>query len=220
MVERLCSYGCGRIAKFILKNGKFCCENIYNKCPEVRKKNRIGVLKAYKNGKLNAKENYQNLPQETKNRMAWARGKCLIKPEDLKYKKEICIDTIERMIKNKLIKLEYKCCVCGNTGIWCNKPLKLEIHHIDGNHHNNSIENLTYICPNCHTQTSSYRNKGTSRWLNEDQIKDFLEKNLPLYDNDINKLLEYQKVKNQSYVYRKYIEYYVSNKNQKESIDG
>jgi len=212
MEDRLCEYGCNQKAKHILKNGKYCCSEHHNKCPAIRIKNSNGVLKAYNDGRLNAKENYQKLSRETKDNMAWNRGKCLIKPEDLKDKKEICIDTIERMIKNKLIDLEYKCCICGNIGEWNGKPLKLEIHHIDGNHQNNSIENLTYICPNCHTQTRTYRNRGTSRWLKEDQIRIFLDEKLPLYNNDINELLQYEKVKNQSYVYRKYIEWYVNKK--------
>lgn len=212
MENRLCDYGCGQNAQYKLRNGKYCCSTHHNKCPAIRKKNSAGVLKAYDDGRLNAKENYQNLHQEVKDRMNWAKGKCFVKPEELKNKKEIFIDTIERMIKNKMVDLEYKCSVCGNTGTWNNKPLKLEIHHIDGNHQNNAIENLTYLCPNCHTQTSTYRNRGTCRWLKDDQIKEFLETNLPLYDNDINKLLQYKKVKNQSYVYRKYVELYINNK--------
>jgi len=35
----LCSYGCGQIAKYKLKNEKLCCENHYNKCLINRKKN-------------------------------------------------------------------------------------------------------------------------------------------------------------------------------------
>ena len=35
----LCSYGCGQVAKYKLKNGKLCCNNHYSKCPISRKKN-------------------------------------------------------------------------------------------------------------------------------------------------------------------------------------
>ena len=44
-----------------------------------------------------------------------------------------------------------KCFVCGLT-VWINKPIKLHIDHIDGNHKNNIKSNLQYLCPNCHTQ--------------------------------------------------------------------
>lgn len=41
MIEEgsLCEYGCGLEAKYQLKNGKWCCENFYTKCPENRRKN-------------------------------------------------------------------------------------------------------------------------------------------------------------------------------------
>ena len=40
----------------------------------------------------------------------------------------------------------------------------LEIHHIDGNSQNNRIENLSLLCPNCHSLTETFRglNRGRS----------------------------------------------------------
>ena len=35
----------------------------------------------------------------------------------------------------------------------------LELHHIDGNHSNNELSNLTLLCPNCHALTDNYRGK-------------------------------------------------------------
>ncbi len=34
---RICEYGCGREAKHKFKNGKWCCEKYFNKCPSYRK---------------------------------------------------------------------------------------------------------------------------------------------------------------------------------------
>lgn len=53
---------------------------------------------------------------------------------------------------------ENRCEVCGITE-WNGKPITLQLHHIDGDHLNNSLENLQVICPNCHSQTDNFRGK-------------------------------------------------------------
>ena len=51
-----------------------------------------------------------------------------------------------------------KCELCGwgEVNQFTNK-IPLEIHHIDGNHLNNSPDNLQVLCPNCHSLTNSFR---------------------------------------------------------------
>ena len=58
----------------------------------------------------------------------------------------------------------YRCEVCGISE-WNKQEIKLECDHIDGNHRNNHITNLRLICPNCHSQTHTYKakNKGQGR---------------------------------------------------------
>lgn len=50
---------------------------------------------------------------------------------------------------------------CNKCGLseWLGKPLTLELEHIDGNHFNNSRENLEMICPNCHSLTTTWRGR-------------------------------------------------------------
>jgi hypothetical protein len=35
---------------------------------------------------------------------------------------------------------------------WNGRKLVLELHHIDGNHFNNNLDNVQFLCPNCHAQ--------------------------------------------------------------------
>ena len=62
----------------------------------------------------------------------------------------------KRLLKEKIF--EYKCYKCNNR-TWNNDPIPLELEHINGNHNDNSIDNLTLLCPNCHAQTETYRGK-------------------------------------------------------------
>lgn len=42
---------------------------------------------------------------------------------------------------------------------WKDKPITLQLDHINGVHIDNRIENLRILCPNCHSQTETYSNK-------------------------------------------------------------
>lgn len=66
----------------------------------------------------------------------------------------------ERIRKHHLI--EYKCAICGNTGEWNGKPLTLQIDHINGDHLDNRLENLRFLCPNCHSQTDTFAGRNIS----------------------------------------------------------
>lgn len=57
----------------------------------------------------------------------------------------------KRLIKEGLV--AYRCVACDNTGEWQQKPLTLQLDHINGNHVDNRLENLRILCPNCHSQT-------------------------------------------------------------------
>lgn len=64
-------------------------------------------------------------------------------------------------LKKRLISenvLEYKCAICGISE-WNGKPLSLQLDHINGINNDHRIENLRFICPNCHSQTETYAGK-------------------------------------------------------------
>jgi len=64
-------------------------------------------------------------------------------------------------LKNKLLKSGIKKNECEICEIreWQYKPLNMELHHLDGNRTNHELSNLQMICPNCHSQTSTFRAK-------------------------------------------------------------
>jgi len=64
-------------------------------------------------------------------------------------------------LKKRLINqglFTHKCYKCERTE-WFENPIPLELEHINGNHNDNRIENLTLLCPNCHALTPTYRGK-------------------------------------------------------------
>ena len=66
-----------------------------------------------------------------------------------------------RLVKEGL--LDYKCSVCENTGMWNNQKLTLQLDHMNGINTDNRLENLRFICPNCHSQTDTYTGKNSKR---------------------------------------------------------
>lgn len=82
------------------------------------------------------------------------------------------IDVSKHIRKYLFEKFDNKCSRCGWSEInpYTNR-LPLEIEHIDGDATNNKEENLTLLCPNCHSLTKTYRgaNKGNGtrdiKWL-------------------------------------------------------
>ena len=70
--------------------------------------------------------------------------------------KRIISDYTGLQIKSGIFK--HKCYKC-NLYEWQSKPIPIELEHINGDHFDNRIENLTILCPNCHALTPTYRGK-------------------------------------------------------------
>lgn len=60
--------------------------------------------------------------------------------------------------------IEYKCRDCGLIDVWNGKGLTLQIEHVNGKRRDHRLENLCWLCPNCHSQTPTYNGKNVKRW--------------------------------------------------------
>jgi len=73
-------------------------------------------------------------------------------------------DELGKITKRKTVILDQDGC-CQKCGLctWQGEQLKLEIEHINGDHQDNSRENLIALCPNCHSLTPTWRGRNKSK---------------------------------------------------------
>ena len=53
-----------------------------------------------------------------------------------------------------------ECEICGLSE-WMGMPVPLELHHKNGNHFDNSEDNVMILCPTCHAQITRHMADGT-----------------------------------------------------------
>lgn len=62
-------------------------------------------------------------------------------------------------------------CECCNLSEWLRQPIKLELHHINGDSNDNRLNNLQILCPNCHSMTDNYRSKNVKTKKSDPSIE-------------------------------------------------
>ena len=60
----------------------------------------------------------------------------------------------KQLVREKI--LQDKCSICGLAPYWNGNPLILQLHHKNGIHNDNRINNICLVCPNCHSQTDYF----------------------------------------------------------------
>jgi len=61
-------------------------------------------------------------------------------------------------IKRRLIEEGVKSARCEQCEMseWRGQPIPLDLHHRNGDRHDNRLQNLQLLCPNCHAQTDNF----------------------------------------------------------------
>lgn len=83
-------------------------------------------------------------------------------------------DSLPHQSKRKRIIIEQdgKCAHCGLSE-WRGKPICFEMDHIDGDNTNNQRSNLEILCPNCHSNTPTWKGRKNAR--DNSRIEDYIK---------------------------------------------
>jgi len=134
---------------------------LLNKCGL---ENKGGNTNTLKRRLIEEKIDYSHIPlgiDSNKGRKFYNLGKMTIEEVNLNLlikDSKFSRDTVKRYLKHYNL-LPYICNECKIHPVWNNKPLSLQLDHKNGISNDNNINNLQWICPNCHSQTDTYAGK-------------------------------------------------------------
>lgn len=151
----LCSYGCGEKAQFRNYSGKMMCASSANSCPANKRKNSEKAKLAYsEDRRVPQIEQYKNISQASKDKMSWNKGKVTASFE---------INGKGNHKDYLILERGHRCETC-NLEYWQDLPITLELDHISGDRKDNRKDNLRLLCPNCHSQTPTWKRGKLTGW--------------------------------------------------------
>lgn len=136
------------------RNSTGYCRTCNNQRPETREKNSRGLKLAHASGRSRSFTDSDRLKSEN-----ILRKKC---SEDIEKDPHHFYSGKRLTNYLRVNNVPYVCSVCKLSD-WQGSPITLEVDHIDGIKQNNILSNLRFICPNCHSQTSTYKGRNISR---------------------------------------------------------
>lgn len=85
------------------------------------------------------------------------------------------IATVKRLLSERAL-MDYVCAIeqCPTRqmeGFWVGQVLALDLDHINGNNKDNRLENLRFLCKNCHGQTDTYCGKNKAKNNKEKSVR-------------------------------------------------
>lgn len=120
--------------------------------------------------------------------------------------------TAPKSVVRKMLLREGRGDHCEKCGVreWGGEPLTFELDHINGIRFDHRRENLRFLCPNCHSQTPTYRKGGN--YAREDLVtKEFLLEEIPKFES-VRELVRYHNLSSSPGVYRKIREVVIDEK--------
>jgi 5-methylcytosine-specific restriction endonuclease McrA len=101
--------------------------------------------------------------------MTWqkarVRGELKTRPPGMPIERLLRTSSSRRSVKMRLLNAGILSNVCSACGLreWENKPLSMQLDHINGVKDDHRLENLRMLCPNCHSQTETYGGRNMKR---------------------------------------------------------
>lgn len=95
--------------------------------------------------------------------------------------------------------INYECHICGQPPLWNGKELTLTLDHINGDNHDNRLENLRWVCPNCDRQLETFAGKNLKHSKEKKTLSEFNPKTQNLKEVNIEDNLNLDKVKQKKY---------------------